>query len=126
MKTNKPKVGDVLYSVNVGNAARNREQVATPVVVISVGRKFFVTCELGQETNRYRHTKYSLKDWREVTDYTPDSQLYESEQEFLNEKIARRIWDKLRRFFASCNNGNISLEDLKEIEAIIEPKGPVA
>ena len=40
MKT-KPVVGQVLYSLNVGNAARNCGQVLTPVTVVSVGRKYF-------------------------------------------------------------------------------------
>lgn len=43
----KPEVGQVVYSLNVGNAARNREQVLTPLKVTKVGRKYFTALEDG-------------------------------------------------------------------------------
>lgn len=39
----KPKLGDILYSLNINNAARNVKQELTEVTVTKVGRKYF-TC----------------------------------------------------------------------------------
>lgn len=36
-----PQVGQTLYSLNIGNAARNCEQKLKPVIVRKVGRKYF-------------------------------------------------------------------------------------
>ena len=79
----KPEVGETLFSLNIGNAARNSEQVLTPVVVAKVGRKYFTVRE------GWKETKYRLSDWLQVTDYSPDSCLYESEQEWEDETLSR-------------------------------------
>lgn len=41
MNREKPKVGDVLYSLSIGNASRFTEQKLTQVKVTKVGRKYF-------------------------------------------------------------------------------------
>src|ERR1017187_3968452 len=79
----KPVVGQTLYSLNVGNAARNRPQALTTVVVTSVGRKFFTTQVEGR---KYSETKYRLDNWSEVTHYIPDTHLYLCEQDWIDEK----------------------------------------
>ncbi len=56
----KPAVGQVLYSLNVGNAARGRERVLTPVVVIKVGRKYFTCRPEGKDS--WADVQYHLSD----------------------------------------------------------------
>jgi hypothetical protein len=91
----KPTVGQKLYSLNVGNAARNREQELTPVIVTKV-------------------------DWSEKTDYTTDTCLYESPQQWEDYKeatqIKREIYDAFRLGGISSR---LTLDDLRKIAEII-------
>lgn len=57
----KPKVGQTLYSLNIGNACRNCEQKLTPVKVVKVGSKYFECLEDGY----HRPTVYHLDGWYE-------------------------------------------------------------
>ena len=111
----KPKVGDIIYSLNVGNAARNREQKLTPVTVSKVGRKYFYI-KVG-----WRMMKYCLDSWSESCDYSVTTKLYKTEQQWLDEseigKTCKFIYES---FEWSKNKSNLSLDALREIRRIIE------
>ena len=110
----KPEVGETLFSLNIGNAARNSEQVWTPVGVAKGGRKYFTVGE------GFNGVKYRLSDWRQVTDYSPDSCLYESEQEFEDEKEYRVLAGALREAFKyGRRTQGLSLAALRKIHAIV-------
>lgn len=111
----KPIVGETLYSLNVGNAARDSEQVLTPVKVKSVGRRYFtVIGKYGWEK------KYYLDTWGEVSDYRADSCLYETEKEWKDEKEATDLHRKIKEHFVYKKR--LSLEQLRAINKIMEGK----
>lgn len=116
-----PKVGDTLYSLNIGNAARNRPSVLTPVKVVKVGRLYF-DCAREEPTRfPHTHTTYHLDDWREKTGYCRDSQLYASPQEYEDSIRAMEIREDLRRAFSSgIFAENVPLDKLREIHAIVQ------
>lgn len=121
MKRQKPEVGQTLYSLNVGNTAgRYRPQELTPVIVTKIGRKYFY-CELCGEI-QHKQYRYEIEDWRHDNDgYVPTSMLYESEQEWKDEKEANEICAFIHKSFDYRNNRlGISLEDLRKIKVIIE------
>ena len=112
----KPEVGQTLYSLNIGNAARRCEQVLTPVKVCKVGRKYFTVGE-----GRWREVQYYLHDWSEKTDYCANSRLYETEQEYFDEKECSKLSDYIYEHFEYRRNvKNISLESLRKIRDIIQ------
>lgn len=116
MKTT-PIVGQTLYSLNVGNAARHRKQELTPVVVESIGRKYFTVFRADRS---HLKTQYHLSDWREKTEYCIDSKLYTSEQEWKDEVEMSAICHKLwRNFEYGHNPRNLSLDDLRQINSIL-------
>lgn len=115
---NKPKVGQILYSLNIGNAAKNHEQKLTKVEVTKVGRKYF-TCKLDKTS--YWETKYYIDTWHERTDYIADSCLYETPQEWKDESEAKKICQRIFHAFEyGHNKQGITLSDLRKIEEIIE------
>ena len=120
-----PKVGDILYSVNVGNATRYREQVATPVKVIAVGRKYFTCCEPGAVNSRYAHTQYHLDNWREKTEYSCNSALYLSEQEWRDEKKSQELFRTIGGHF-HIGRTDLTLDQLTRIDAILREGQPAA
>ena len=110
-----PKVGQILYSLNVGNAARRGvEQKLTPVVVMSVGRKYF-TCGEG-----FNAKQYCLGSWQENTNFTATSCLYETEQEWADDKRRDELLSRLRNEFGTFGNSRMSLGQLERITAILE------
>lgn len=117
MCTKKPEVGQTLYSLNIGNAARNREQILTPVTVVKVGRKYF-TCS--KEGSRLE-TQYRIDGWIENTEYTANSCLYESVQEWEDEKEHNSIYQKIKnKYFSTFGSKKISLDSLRKINEILE------
>jgi len=114
----KPKVGDKLYSLNIGNAARNSEQKLTPFIVKKVGRKYFTAGPEGERD--WMDNQYYLDDWRQKSDYTASSRLYKTKQAWEDEKEISNICQKLKYCFEYGNNrNNLSLSDLKKIESIV-------
>lgn len=112
----KPIVGQRLFSLNIGNSTRYCKQVLTPVVVTKVGRKYF-TCS-PPESVSYFETKYHLDSWSEVTDYTPDSCLYETEQEWDDHKEKLALSEQISRYFRNGRN-DLSLSTLRQVAALI-------
>lgn len=112
---NKPTVGQILYSLNVGNAARNREQKLTKVTVSKVGSKYF-TCE----TENGFDTKYNIDTWGEISDCIAGSCLYETEQEYLDEKLSNELFRVIKDAFSGYTNSIFSLAQLHRINEIIK------
>jgi len=112
---NKPVVGQKLFSLNVGNAARRTEQVLTPVIVKKVGRKYFVC---GEEGATWRDTQYHLDNWTEKSEYIASSVLYKTEKEWEDEKEM----NKSCRFIATTfmHGDNIKHLPLEKIRAIVK------
>src|SRR6185503_14529235 len=112
----KPKVtvGQKLFRLNVGNNARFRPQVLTPVVVTKVGRKYFTT----KNEERWLETEYRLEDWIENNEYNSNSVLYASKQEYEDEKKIGRICNMIAETFQyGRNRKNLSVETLRAIAA---------
>ncbi len=112
----KPILGETLYSLNIGNAFRHGvKQKLTPMVVVSVGRKYF-----SLKYEDYIPIEFHIDTWRQKTEFCENHKLYESEQEWLDEKesdeIAQKIW---KTFEYGRNTKNIPLPDLRTINEII-------
>jgi CRISPR/Cas system-associated protein Cas10 (large subunit of type III CRISPR-Cas system) len=115
----KPTVGQIVYSLNVGNAARRTEQVLTKKVVTSVGRKYFKIRRL-EDTSALSETSYSIDGWHEKCDTCANSSLYESEQEWLDEREASNLCKVIGAAFEyGRNQKSIPLDKLRSIFAII-------
>lgn len=72
MKRYPPKIGDRLFSLNIGNAARRSKQELTPVIVTNVGRIYFYACREGfySVVNKHR-----INNWQQHSEYLADSKL---------------------------------------------------
>lgn len=117
---NKPKVGQTLYSLNIGNAARGREQKLAEVEVIKVGRKYF-TCSPVGDGHVWEETRYHIDSWQEKAEYLADSRLYETPQEWKGEKEAKKICERIFHIFEYGHNKiGITLSNLRKMEKIIE------
>ena len=71
-----------LYSLNIGNRARDVQEVLTPVIVRKVGRKYF-SCSPEGRVGKWEETEYFLDTWARHTGYSAGSKLYSNEQEWL-------------------------------------------
>jgi len=113
----KPTVGQKLFALNIGEAARSRPKVLTPVTVTKVGRLYF-TCETAAP---YKFAKeYLIETWRERTQYTPDSRLYLTEAEFQDEQESQQICQRLGKAFEYGHNiHKIDLATLRRIAALV-------
>ena len=117
-----PKVGQTVYSLNVGNAAgRNREQKLTPMVVSSVGKKYFRCRYVGwEDLNGAYEVQVRLNNWYEKTDFCCDHHFYSTEQEWLDEKESDGIRHELWKAFEYGGNPrNVNLETLRKIKELI-------
>lgn len=113
----KPQIGETLYSLNVGNAMRRGcEQKLTPMIVDSVGRKYFAL----KYPDWNITVEFHIDTWRQKTEYCEDHKLYETEQEWLDEKEAETICRAIRNSFEYGHNvKKLSLTDLRKINEII-------
>ena len=114
------KVGQILYKLNIGNAARNRKQTLMPVEVIKIGRKYVTVSELDKKDRSYLHDVANIENGREKTEYSANFILYESEQEWEDKKESEVLLRKFRDIFGSYGKNNISLDQLRKINVIIE------
>lgn len=119
----KPILGETLFELNVGDEARRRPQTLNPVVVKKVGREYF-TCGPPSEESRWTDTTYYLGSWRQRTNYSETRRLYETEQEWADEKEALKLTEEIRREFSGYGHCGIKLEDLKAIRAILDRHEP--
>ena len=109
-----PILGETLYSLNVGNAAKNCEKILTPVEVTKVGRKYFeITFK-----DHWRPIVFHIDNWYEKTEYSSDFSLYESPQQWEDEKEFYRLREIILK--AIEYGENITLKNLQDIYKIIE------
>ena len=115
----KPVEGQIVYSLNVGNAARGKEQALTPMKVVKVGRKYF-TCSAAYQSYP-EGVRFHLSNWREKSDYSPEHQLYETEQAWEEEHEAERLADLIcEKYTYRWEWKNIPFPDLQKIAEILE------
>lgn len=115
---NKPKVGDSLYLVDVGNRARRGLGKQRPCVVSKIGRKYFyVTC---QESPSYEVIiPFDLIDWREKSDYSAQYALFESKEDY-EELAVKNAWmNKLSSTFQYSSGAKFTLAQLTEVGALL-------
>jgi hypothetical protein len=118
MAKRKPVVGETLYALNVGNAARRREQSLTPVEVVAVGRKYFRTKPEGL----IHENTFYLSNWGQKTEYAEDTRLYESPQEWEDEKERHALIGKMRSVFDYRGEAyHLSLDSLRTIASMVAP-----
>jgi len=111
----KPEIGQKVFSLNVGNAARYRDQELTSVTITKVGRKYF-TVGAG-----FGSVQYHLDDWSEKTEYSANSCIYETEQEWADEKESDELYREISRFFSMSGRGSrLPLKNLRKISDLIK------
>lgn len=115
----KPELGQRLFSLNVGNAARRREQTLKEVVVTKVGRTYFTVQNVDDNTG-WSARQYYIDGWLEKTNYTPNSRLYISRSVWEDEKESAELVTQIFPYFEYGRNRKaLSVHKLREIMAII-------
>ncbi len=118
----KPKVGDILYKLPIGNAVnRHIKPTLSEVTVSKVGHKYFSV------TNAYKiETQYYLGTWRENNgEYSARSRLFRTEQEWYDKKERRAVVELVRETFVYHSVQTIPLEELWKIAVIINKYVPL-
>jgi hypothetical protein len=113
---NIPKVGDMVYLLNVGNNARNRNQELSPAKVVKVGRKL-ITVKL---EGNWRDIQFYIESGREKTDFSSGWRLYLSQQDWEDEKEAIELSRSLRETFNTYGRVNLPLGALRQIHDLVE------
>lgn len=116
----KPKVGDTLFLVDVGNRARNGRGKQRPCTVTKVGRKYF-TVEYYSGAYLFE-VQLRLDTWQENTDYTVSYQAYPDMQAWLDEQERVQWLGRFRQEFDlfSGPRGKHSLENLREAAKVLD------
>ncbi len=110
-----------MFSLNIGNNARRVPQVLRPATVSKVGRKYFsVRLDGPYATER----EYHIENWRERTEYSAGTRLYESEEAYMAEKETAEIWGQLRHVFSTYPPSGFDLPRLRKIIAIVREARP--
>lgn len=111
----KPKIGQTVYSLNVGNrAGRGVERKLTPMVVTKVGRKYFTASQ------DIYHVDFHLDSWKQVTEYTPIHKLYITKQDWQDEKEEAQLCEVISSYFEyNRNPQNLPLQKLRAIMEIL-------
>jgi hypothetical protein len=116
----KPKVGDSLFLVDVGNRARNGRGKQRSCTVSKVGRKYFTVeyCAAHYPTE----VQLRLDTWRENSNYTPGYQAYPSEQQWLDEQERLRWLTLFRESFSSIRGAGTTktLQQLRDAAEVLE------
>lgn len=87
-------------------------------IVSRVGRKYFYIEGDGREQGYDKETlKFSHKDYSQC-----DVQLYRTKQEILDSRELSQLNDKIRGYFSGYGRINLTLQQLREIDKIINPK----
>lgn len=115
----KPEVGQKVFSLNIGNAARRKKQELTPCIVTKVGRKYFTT-QHDDDNTGWSSVQYHLDTGYEKTNYTANNRVYLSEQEWSDEKEATKLLQHIKEVFQyGRNNKKLSLSSLREIVDVL-------
>lgn len=92
--------------------ARYRVPGLTEAVITKVGKKYF-------EVDAVRG-KFYIEDLRFVTEFSSFCRVYLSRQDYEDEQEIKYLDDKLRSIFKVFGKTNLSLEQLRQINQIIQ------
>jgi len=119
----KPTLGQTLYRLPIGNRARRGvEPELTPVVVSSVGRKYFSVKE--PDSIYELKTKHHIDTGLEVSNFSAGYKIYSSDQEYLDERESDRLNNALREAFQYYGKPKFTLDQLRAVSAILFPEKP--
>lgn len=118
----RPVVGETLYSLNVNNEAIRKPQALSPVVVTKVGRKYF-TCQ--RPDFKILQREYHLDTWGERIDGSPNSHLYETEQEWFDVRDAAQLTKDIKQVFSHYGQCTVPLDILRKIRALLVECGEI-
>lgn len=104
------KVGDKVFLKTIGNAARSGVRIYEEEIT-KIGRKYITIGDYGQFEMDSRHQK---------SDYSPNYKFYLSREEIQDELEYDRLLSKTRQFFSNWGKLDITLEQLKAIDKILE------
>lgn len=111
-------VGQVVYSMPVGNAARGRTVSLSPVVVRKIGRKW-VQCS--SEANPAYLTSYDIqRGYDDPKGFSSHSRIVLDAQQWEDEKEAARLVGEIRRAFDWGPGDTLSLAQLRQIKVILD------
>lgn len=117
MKRQDLKVDQVVYALNINNAAtRYNPQLLTPVTIKSIGRKYFY---INERLPYCREGKFNIETLFHDSNY-PSYKIYLHSQEWVDEKEIQTINSELRRVFGGCRDSDLSLSKLRRIKAILD------
>ena len=115
MKKKTVEVGQTVYSLPIGNAARRGTQELTPHIVTKVGRKYFYYEQYS------RDVKISLEDFCEYAgEYTSSAKVYLSEQEWADDKVAYKLLEEVQRRLGMRSSKDLTITQLNTILSILE------
>ncbi|WP_252500843.1 beta barrel domain-containing protein [Bacillus subtilis] len=112
------KVGSTVYLKPINNAARYGRKDILEKVVLKKGRKYFYVGNTG-ETETKRMFKFSLEDMKEVTEYSPDWELYLSKQEIIDKEEKKKLMSDIRSVFDRWSTADLTLDQLRRVHEII-------
>ncbi|WP_413154934.1 hypothetical protein [Bacillus subtilis] len=112
------KVGSTVYLKPINNAARYGRKDILEKVVLKKGRKYFYVGNTG-ETETRRMFKFSLEDMKEVTEYSPDWELYLSKQEIIDKEEKKKLMSDIRSVFDRWSTADLTLDQLRRVHEII-------
>lgn len=114
------KIGDKVYLKPINNRARYGNEAIEEYIIKKIGRKYF---EVWDGIYEFSSTKFHLEnDHRQVTDYSPDWELYFSKQEILDKNECDQITKEIRDKFTGWGKVNLTLEQLRSVKQIIDGK----
>lgn len=112
------KPNQTVFRLNIGNGARyGNGGTLHPVIVRSVGRKYF-RCS-GE--NQSLETEYHLETGVEHTECNACSKIYVTREEWENQNEAEQITKMIRSEFDGYGPCKFPLETLRQIKALIRP-----
>ena len=118
MTFRKPKVGEIFWRLNIGNAARNRDQKLEAVRVTHVGRKWFT---VAPDDLPHRSDRFTITDREQDSGpYSPTAALYDCPLQWEDEKEAAELWRMMRSLFNYVGSPQLPLDVLREIRDVID------
>jgi hypothetical protein len=113
----KPKIGQEMFIVFIGDSRRNDTRTPQPGIVTSIGSKYVHV----QANDKWRKPiTFHIDSGLQKTNYSPDYRLIESHQQWVDEQDHRTLSERARWVTADFNTRTISLEKLRAIVALIE------